>query len=105
MAEWIKICQIREINASEPYIYDRGDSKVMLTKLGNEIFATDRICTHAYADLSTGFLNDTERTITCPLHMSSFRLNDGVPLNLPAEEPIKTYRTKIEDGVIYVLMD
>jgi len=105
MAEWIKICQIREINASEPYIYDRGDSKVMLTKLDNEIFATDRICTHAYADLSTGFLNDTERTITCPLHMSSFRLNDGVPLNLPAEEPIKTYQTKIEDGVIYVLMD
>ena len=104
MAEWIKICQIREINASEPYIYDRGDSKIMLTKLDNEIFATDRICTHAYADLSTGFLNDTERTITCPLHMSSFRLNDGVPLNLPAEEPIKTYQTKIEDGVIYVLM-
>ena len=104
MAEWIKICQIREINASEPYIYDHGDSKIMLTKLGNEIFATDRICTHAYADLSTGFLNDTERTITCPLHMSSFRLNDGVPLNLPAEEPIKTYQTMIEYGVIYVLM-
>jgi len=105
MAEWIKICQIREINASEPYSYDHGDSKIMLTKLDNEIFATDRICTHAYADLSTGFLNDTERTITCPLHMSSFRLNDGVPLNLPAEESIKTYQTKIEDGVIYVLMD
>jgi len=42
MAEWIKICQIREINASEPYSYDHGDSKIMLTKLDNEIFATDR---------------------------------------------------------------
>ena len=37
MAEWIKICQIREINASEPHSYDRGDSKIMLTKLDNEI--------------------------------------------------------------------
>lgn len=105
MAEWIKICQIKEINASEPYSYDHGESKIMLTKLNNEIFATDRICTHAYADLSTGFLNDKEMTITCPLHMSSFRLSDGIPLNLPAEEPIKIYQTKIEEGVIYVLID
>jgi nitrite reductase/ring-hydroxylating ferredoxin subunit len=37
--------------------------------------------------------------------MSSFKLNDGVPLNLPAEEPIKIYQTKIEEGVIYVLID
>ena len=44
MAEWIKICQIKEINDSEPYSYDHGESKIMLTKLNNEIFATDRIC-------------------------------------------------------------
>jgi 3-phenylpropionate/trans-cinnamate dioxygenase ferredoxin subunit len=105
MAEWIKICQIKEIKDSEPYEYDHSESKIMLTKIDNDIFATDRICTHAYADLSTGFLNEKERTITCPLHMSSFSLKDGVPLNLPAEEPIKTYKTKIEDGSIYVLID
>jgi nitrite reductase/ring-hydroxylating ferredoxin subunit len=37
--------------------------------------------------------------------MSNFRLSDGVPLNLPAEEPLKTYQTKIEDGSIYVLIE
>ena len=103
MAEWIKICQIREINASEPYSYDHGDSKIMLTKLDNEIFATDRICTHAYADLSTGFMNENEKTITCPLHMSVFKLEDGTPQNLPAEEPLKTYKVKIEDNWVYIL--
>ena len=65
MAEWIKICQIKEINDSEPYSYDHGESKIMLTKLNNEIFATDKVH-HAYADLSTGFLNDKEMAITCP---------------------------------------
>lgn len=105
MAEWIRICQVKELKSSEPYEYDYKNTKIMLTRADNDIFATDRICTHAYADLSTGFLNEKERTITCPLHMSSFRLKDGVPLNLPAEEPIKTYQTKIEDGSIYVLIE
>lgn len=103
MAEWIKICQIKEINASEPYSYERGDSKIMLTKIDNEIFATDRICTHAYADLSTGFMNENEKTITCPLHMSVFKLEDGTPQNLPAEEPLKTYKVKIQDNWVYIL--
>ena len=45
MAEWIKICQIKEIKDSEPYEYDHSESKIMLTKIDNDIFATDRICT------------------------------------------------------------
>ena len=49
---------------------------------------------YAYADLSTGFLNEKERTITCPLHMSSFSLKDGVPLNLPAEDADKDISDK-----------
>ena len=105
MTEWIKVCETKPLKNGDLLDFDHGDKNILISKAGNKIYATDRICTHAYADLSTGFLNDTERTITCPLHMSSFRLNDGVPLNLPAEEPIKTYQTKIEDGVIYVLMD
>jgi len=105
MAEWIKICQIRDLKEAEPYEYDHNESKIMIIKLEDDVFATDRICTHAYADLSTGFMNENERTITCPLHMSSFRLKDGIPLNLPAEEPIKTYQTKIEQGSVYVLIN
>lgn len=104
MAEWIKICKVKELKNSEPYEYDHNGTKIMLTKVDNEIFVTDRICTHAYADLSMGFLNENEKTITCPLHMSIFRLRDGVPLNLPAEEPLKTYQTKVEDDWIYVMM-
>ena len=105
MAQWLNICQIKDLNESEPFEYDLDDRKLMLIKINKDIFATDRICTHAYADLANGFMNDKERTITCPLHMSSFRLSDGVPLNLPAEEPLKTYQTKTENGSVYVLMD
>jgi nitrite reductase/ring-hydroxylating ferredoxin subunit len=51
-----------------------------------------------------GILNEVERTVTCPLHLSAFSLEKGIPLNPPAEEPLKTYEVfiKPEDGGIYV---
>jgi nitrite reductase/ring-hydroxylating ferredoxin subunit len=82
--------------------FDHGDSKVMLTRVGGRVFATDRICTHAYADLTTGMLNGEEQTVTCPLHLSTFKLDTGIPQNLPAEEPLKIYKVKIQENGIYI---
>jgi 3-phenylpropionate/trans-cinnamate dioxygenase ferredoxin component len=50
------------------------------------------------------FLNE-EKTVTCPLHLSIFKLHDGVPQNPPAETPLKTYNIKIEDNGVYVLIE
>jgi 3-phenylpropionate/trans-cinnamate dioxygenase ferredoxin component len=85
--------------------FDYENKKILLVKVGNRIHATDRICTHAYADLSTGFLNETEKTITCPLHMSNFSLENGMPQNLPAEEPLETYNVKLENDWIWILVN
>ena len=105
MPEWIKVCESKELNNSQLINFDFNDKKILLTKIHGKVYAIDRICTHAYADLSTGFMNEDERTITCPLHMSSFKLEDGVPQNLPADEPLKTYKTEIRDKAVYVLVD
>lgn len=103
MPEWIKACEMKELNNSELLSFDFNEKKILISRIRDRVYATDRICTHAYADLSTGFMNGDEGTITCPLHMSSFKLEDGTPQNLPAEEPLKTYRTKIQDNAVYIL--
>jgi|SRR5919198_6777054 3-phenylpropionate/trans-cinnamate dioxygenase ferredoxin subunit len=103
MQRWIKVCDANSLKNGDLLDFDFDDKKVLISKAGNKVYATDRICTHAYADLSTGFMNESEKTITCPLHMSVFRLDDGSPQNLPAEEPLKTYQAKIEDNVVYIL--
>jgi len=105
MPEWIKACEVKELNNSELVGFDFNEKKILISRIRDRVYATDRICTHAYADLSTGFMNEDEGTITCPLHMSSFKLEDGTPQNLPAEEPLKTYRTKIQDNAVYVLVE
>jgi nitrite reductase/ring-hydroxylating ferredoxin subunit len=105
MPEWIKACELKELNNSELLGFDFNEKKILISRIRDGVHATDRICTHAYADLSTGFMNEDEGTVTCPLHMSSFKLEDGTPQNLPAEEPLKTYRTKIQDNAVYVLIE
>ena len=90
---WIKACELKVVNNGDMIDFDHEDKKILIAKINNKIYATDRICTHAYADLSTGFLNEDENTVTCPLHMSRFILKSGTPENLPAEVSLKTYST------------
>lgn len=105
MPEWIKVCEVKELNNSQLVDFDFNDKKILISRLRDKVYAIDRICTHAYADLSTGFMNEEEETITCPLHMSSFKMKDGTPQNLPAELPLKTYETKIQDNSVYILLE
>jgi 3-phenylpropionate/trans-cinnamate dioxygenase ferredoxin component len=105
MPEWIKVCDVKLMKNGDLLDFDIYDKKILISKSKDKVYATDRICTHAYADLSTGFINEDEKTVTCPLHMSAFKLEDGTPQNLPAEEPLKTYKTKIQDNYIYILME
>jgi 3-phenylpropionate/trans-cinnamate dioxygenase ferredoxin component len=105
MPEWIKVCDMKTLKNGDLLDFDMEDKKILISKTKGKVYATDRICTHAYADLSTGFINEDEKTVTCPLHMSAFKLEDGTPQNLPAEDPLKTYKIKIQDNHVYVLME
>jgi 3-phenylpropionate/trans-cinnamate dioxygenase ferredoxin subunit len=100
--EWVKVCDEKSLTSGDMLDFDHGSKKILIAKIGDNVYATDRICTHAYADLSTGIMNEEEKTVTCPLHLSVFKLDTGIPQNLPAEEPLKTYKVKIQDNSIYI---
>lgn len=100
LSEWIKACTVDQVKEGQLFGFVHDDKKILLANLKGKIHATDLICTHADADLSTGFLS--EEGVRCPLHLSVFNLNDGKPQNLPAEIPLKVYNTKIDGNEIYV---
>ena len=83
---WIKVCDADSLSSGDLIGFDYNNiKKILIAKIQDKIYATDGICTHEYADLSTGFLNEQEKTVTCPLHLSVFKLDNGVPQNPPAE--------------------
>ena len=100
LGNWVKACDTDKVGSGELYSFDHDDKKILLSNLDGKIFATDRICTHEEADLSTGILS--EEGVRCPLHLSVFDLNTGKPQNPPAEESLKTYNVKIDNNEVYV---
>ncbi|MFB5598338.1 MAG: Rieske (2Fe-2S) protein [Nitrosopumilaceae archaeon] len=100
MSEWIKACNMEQVKEGQLFGFVYEDKKLLIANLKGKIHATDLICTHADADLSTGFLSD--EGVRCPLHLSVFNLVTGEPQNLPAETPLKVYNVKIDANEIYV---
>ena len=100
MSEWIKACSLEQVKEGQLFGFTHNDKKILLANLKGKIHATDLICTHADADLSTGMLS--EEGVRCPLHLSVFNLENGEPQNLPAEKPLNVYNVKIDDNEIYV---
>jgi 3-phenylpropionate/trans-cinnamate dioxygenase ferredoxin component len=39
-----------------------------------------------------------ETTVTCACHGSKFDVSSGAVLQGPAQEPVHTYETRVEDG-------
>ena len=100
LSQWIKACSLDQVKGGQLFGFHSDNKKILLANQKGKIFATDLICTHADADLSTGFLS--EEGVRCPLHLSVFNLQDGKPQNPPAEDSLKTYNVKIEQDEIYV---
>ena len=100
---WVKAANTKDISNEEIVSMDLEGRELMLIKKDGNISALDRICTHERADLSMGFLG--ENYITCPLHLSQFEVETGKALNPPAENQLKSYKVKIEENGIYVLLE
>jgi 3-phenylpropionate/trans-cinnamate dioxygenase ferredoxin subunit len=98
--DYVKVCQLSDVSAGSMFPFDMGENHLMIVNLEGTLYAVDRICTHETADLSTGFLTDSE--VTCPLHLSRFDVTNGTVKNPPATRPLKTYKLKVEEMTVYV---
>ena len=94
------MCDVADVPAGSMHPVDVGERRLMIVNVNGELYATDRICTHEEADLSTGFL--TGSVVTCPLHLSRFDVLTGEVQNAPASVPLKTYGLKVEGTSVYV---
>jgi naphthalene 1,2-dioxygenase ferredoxin component len=74
--------------------------EIALFNVDGEIYATDNICSHAYASLADGFVDGD--IVECPLHEACFNIRTGKVLSEPATVDIKTYPVRIVDGRIEV---
>ncbi len=99
MAEHL-VAKTSEVAEDEPKRVIVGDQQIALYNLDGEIYATDDICTHAYASLSEGYIEDG--CIECPLHAGMFDIKTGKAQGVPVTEDLRTFPVRVDGDDIYV---
>lgn len=73
---------------------------VAVFNVGGRFYAIDDICTHDGGELAGGAVEGD--VVICPRHGARFCLRTGAALTPPAYEPVRTYETRINNGVVEV---
>jgi len=73
---------------------------VAVFHINGEFYAIDDLCTHDGGELAGGAVEGD--VVICPRHGARFCLRTGEALTPPAYEPVRTYPTRVVDGVVEV---
>ncbi len=73
---------------------------VAVFNIGGTFYAIEDTCTHDGGELAGGALEGD--VVICPRHGARFCLRTGAALSPPAYEPVRTFETRIENGIVEV---
>lgn len=91
---------VSDLEDREPYPVDIAGEEIALVLMDNDIYAINDICTHEYACLSDGYIEDDR--IVCPLHLAEFDIRTGAVVEEPAETDLQTYAVVVVEDKVYV---
>lgn len=69
---WVTVAKVAALNPGDVLGVTLGEREIALYNLDGDIYATDNVCTHAFAQLSQGWLDGD--IIECPLHGGRFEV-------------------------------
>ena len=100
MPSRVELCKVEDVGVGEVRRVEAGGLTLAVYNLDGEFYATDDACTHGPGSLSEGFVDGD--TIECNFHQGVFNIRTGECVRPPCMIPVKTYRTVVEHGRLYV---
>ena len=97
---WLAVAPAASI-ASGDYAQIEVDAQlVAVFNIDGCFYAIDDVCTHDGGELAGGAVDGD--VVICPRHGARFCLRSGAALSPPAYEPVRTYQTRVVDGIVEV---
>lgn len=101
MVEWVRVAAAADVAEGNVLGVRVGEREIALYHLpGGEYRASDNICTHEYALLSDGWLEDG--CIECPLHAGRFDIRTGKAMCAPVDRNLEIFEVKVEGDALLV---
>src|SRR5881275_2989167 len=106
MTNELRVCHLDELKDGQSLrveAQERMAAAIAVHRVGDDIFATDDLCTHeAWSLGDDGELEGHE--IVCCLHLAAFDVRDGTPTRYPATVPLRVYPVRIAEDEVWVGM-
>jgi naphthalene 1,2-dioxygenase system ferredoxin subunit len=100
---WVDALSTNELPADDVKGIAVAGLDIAIYTVGDDVYATDNICTHGHARLSDGFLEGRE--IECPLHQGRFDVRNGQPTCDPVTEAVRSYPVRIDGQRVLLQLD
>lgn len=97
---WHEVAGAEALGEDEAMGVTLGTHSIALCRSGGRLHALRNVCTHQFALLSEGFIEDG--CIECPLHQGRFDLKTGAPLGPPVTQPVRVYPVRTEGAKVFV---
>ena len=98
--DWFKTIETAQVLEQGAVAIEVEGLRIALWAIDDEVYATGNICTHAFAYLTDGHIENG--CIECPLHQGLFDIRSGKALSAPVTKDIATYAVKQEDEFVWV---
>ncbi len=100
MTDWVDVAALADVVAEEVLAVVAGGQPLALFHLDGAVFALFDQCSHGYARLSEGYLEDG--CVECPLHQGLVDIRTGNPRSAPITEPVRSFPVRVVEGRVEV---
>jgi len=97
---WLPVAPAADIPPGDYATVELESGFVAVFNVDGEFFAVDDVCTHDGGGLAGGALEDHQ--VICPRHGARFCLRTGAALTPPAYEPVRSYPTRVTNGMVEI---
>jgi 3-phenylpropionate/trans-cinnamate dioxygenase ferredoxin subunit len=97
---WLPVVPAASVAPGDFAQVEIDSALVAVFNVGGTFYAIDDVCTHDGGGLAGGAVEGD--VVICPRHGARFCLRTGAALTPPAYEPVRTYETRINGGMVEV---
>ncbi|MBF6258379.1 bifunctional 3-phenylpropionate/cinnamic acid dioxygenase ferredoxin subunit [Nocardia farcinica] len=98
----IQVCEVDKLTPGEA-VQVPTSPPIAVFNVDGEFFATADTCSHDDSSLADGYIDGDQ--VECAWHFAKFCLRTGRVLTPPATRDIATYEVRVQDDVVYVMVE
>jgi nitrite reductase/ring-hydroxylating ferredoxin subunit len=98
--DYFELCDVGDVTSDLPFKARMDETDLAVFQVGDLYYVTQDACTHGPGSLCEGYVEGDE--IECPFHQGKFSIITGEPTAPPCMEPLKTWKTMVRDGKIFI---